>query len=319
MSRFDPYEHLSIRLNPDGTLTRLTNFPTTEANPAAVTGLPAVSKDVIVNDETKVWARIFCPTKLPSNDNTVARLPILFYCHDGGFIFQSAANLAPHHVCSALASEIPAIVVAIDYRLAPEHRLPAQYDDAVDTILWVKKQALGEAGETWLRDYGDFTRCYLGGRGSGGNIAFHAALRALDNHDIKPLNISGVFLNQPMFGGKQRMPSELEYATDQLIPLPVLDLLWELSLPKGTDRDHRFCNPLADGTCKSKVGSIGRCLVIAFNMDPMFDRVQALVEMLVKQRVQIDARFDMVGFHNIDLVDEQRSKAILNVVKEFII
>ncbi|XVF79933.1 hypothetical protein PTKIN_Ptkin15bG0030000 [Pterospermum kingtungense] len=319
MSRFDPYEHLNVRLNPDGTITRLNKFPTTEANPGVITGLPTVSKDVTVNPETKVWARIFRPTKLPSNDNTVVRLPILFYLHDGGFIFHSAASLIPHQACSSLASEIPAIVVAVDHRLAPEHRLPAQYDDAVDTILWVKKQALDSGGETWLRDYGDFTRCYLGGRGSGGNIAFHAALRALDNHDIKPLNISGVFLNQPMFGGKQRIPSELEYATDQLIPLPVLDTLWELALPKGTDRDHRFCNPLADDTCKSKVSAIGRCLVIAFNMDPMFDRVQALVQMLVKHGVQVEARFDEMGFHNIDLVDTQRSQALLNIIKDFII
>ncbi|XWS45978.1 hypothetical protein CRYUN_Cryun14cG0025600 [Craigia yunnanensis] len=276
MSRFDPYQHLSIRLNPDGTLTRLSNIPNTEANPGVIPGLATVSKDVTVNAETKVWARIFCHTQLPSNDNTVARLPILFYFHDGGFVFYSAANLAAHQACSALASEIPVIVVAVDHRLAPEHRLPAQYEDAVDTILWVKKQALDSEGEKWLRDYGDFTRCYLGG-----NIALHAALRALNNNDIKPLNIN--------------------------------------ALPKGTGRDHRFCNPLVDGPYKSKVSSIRRCLVIAFNMDPMFDRVQAFVEMLVKQGVQVEARFDEVGFHNIDLVDIQRSQALLNILKEFII
>ncbi|XVE73973.1 hypothetical protein DITRI_Ditri11bG0161400 [Diplodiscus trichospermus] len=318
MSKFDPYEHLSIRLNPDGTLTRLSNFPKTVANPGVIPALPTVSKDVTVNDETKVWARIFRPTKLPSNDNTVARLPIVFYFHGGGFVFYSAANLSTHQPCSALASEIPAIVIAVDHRLAPEHKLPAQYEDAVDTILWVKKQALDPEGEKWLRDYGDFTRCYLGGRGSGGNIAYHAALRTL-NYDIKPLNVIGIFLNQPMFGGKQRMPSELTYATDQLIPLPVLDLLWELALPKGTDRDHRFCNPLADGAYKSKVSSIGRCLVFSFTMDPMFDRAQEFVQMLVKHGVQVEARFDAVGFHNIDTVDPQRSQALMNIIKEFII
>ncbi|XP_022759525.1 probable carboxylesterase 9 [Durio zibethinus] len=318
MSRFDPYEHLGIRLNPDGTATRLSHYPNTDANPGVIPGLPTVSKDVTVNGETKVWARIFLPTKLPSNDNTVARLPILFYFHGGGFAFYSAANLSTHQPCSALASEVPAVIIAVNHRLAPEHRLPAQYDDAIDTILWVKKQAVDPEGEKWLRDYGDFTRCYLGGRGSGGNIAFHAALRAL-NYDIKPLNIIGIFMNQPMFGGKQRMPSELKYATDQLIPLPALDLLWELALPKGTDRDHRFCNPLENGPYKSKVSSIGRCLVIAFNMDPMLDRLQAFVETLVKQGVQVEARFDVVGFHDIDLVDTQRSQALLNIIKEFII
>ncbi|XP_022769694.1 probable carboxylesterase 9 [Durio zibethinus] len=318
MSKFDPYQHLGIRLNPDGTITRLNNFPNTDANPGIIPGLPTVSKDVTVNDETKVWARIFRPTKLPSNDNTVARLPIIFYFHGGGFVLYSAANITTHQLCSALASEITAIVIAVDHRLAPEHRLPAQYEDAVDTILWVKKQALDPDGEKWLRDFGDFTRCYLGGRGSGGNIAFHAALKALNN-DIKPLNVIGIFLNQPMFGGQQRLLSELTYATDQLTPLPVLDLLWELALPKGTDRDHRFCNPLEDEPYMSKASSIGRCLVISFNMDPMFDRVQEFVDMMVRQGVHVEARCDLVGFHNIDLVDKQRCQAILNIIKEFII
>ncbi|MBA0704443.1 hypothetical protein Golax_016698, partial [Gossypium laxum] len=263
------------------------NFPSTEANPDIIPGIPTVSKDVTVNEETKVWARIFRPNKLPSNDNTVVRLPIVFYFH-------------------------------VEHRLAPEHRLPTQYEDAIDTILWVKKQVLDPQGERWLRDYGDFTRCYLGGRGSGGNIAFHAAIKAAD-HDIKPLNINGIFLNQPMFGGKERLPSELKYATDQLIPLPVLDLLWELALPKATDRDHRYCNPMQDAVYKSKVSSLGRCLVISFDMDPMFDRVQAFVQMLVAEKVQVDARFDIVGFHNIDIVDTQRAQAILNIIKEFII
>ncbi|XP_007051996.2 PREDICTED: probable carboxylesterase 9 [Theobroma cacao] len=319
MSRFDPYQHLGIRPNPDGTLTRLSNFPNTEANRAVIPGLPTVSKDVTINDETKVWARIFLPAKLPSNDNTVARLPILMYFHGGGFIFYSAANVLTHQACSALSSEIPAVVISVDHRLAPEQKLPAQYEDAVDTILWVKKQVLDPNGEQWVRDYGDFARCYLGGRGSGGNIAFHAALRALNN-DIKPLKINGIFLNQPMFGGKQRLPSELKYATDQVIPLPVLDLLWEFALPKGTDRDHRFCNPTEDVPYMSKVSSIiRRCLVIGFSIDPMFDRIQALVGTLVKYGVQVEAQFDEQGFRDVDLVDFRRSQALLNIIQEFII
>ncbi|OMP08086.1 Alpha/beta hydrolase-3 [Corchorus capsularis] len=139
MSKFDPYEHLNIRLNPDGTVTRLINFPTADANPEALQGNPTVSKDVTINLETKVWARIYLPTKLPSNDNTVARLPIIFYFHGGRFIFYTPANVMAHQACSTLASEIPAVVVSVNYRHAPEHRLPAQYEDAVDAIHWVKK------------------------------------------------------------------------------------------------------------------------------------------------------------------------------------
>ncbi|GLT39493.1 hypothetical protein SLA2020_136810 [Shorea laevis] len=319
MSKFDPYEHLQIDLNPDGSITRLMELPDVDPNPEPVPGKHTVSKDIIINSETNVFARIYRPTRLPSNDTTVARLPILLYFHDGGFIFGRASNMQTDKACYEFSGEIPSIVVSVDYRLAPENRLPAQYEDAVDAILWVKKQVMDTTGEQWLKDYGDFTRCYLGGRGSGANIAFHAALRC-SALDPKPIEITGVFMNQPMFGGKQRKQSELTFATNQLLPLPVLDLLWELALPKGTDRDHRFSNPMSDGPYRRKIGSIlRRCLVIGYALDPMIDRQQEFVNMLVRTGVQVEAHFDDLGFHNVDMVDINRAQAILNIIKEFII
>ncbi|KAI4354937.1 hypothetical protein L6164_003759 [Bauhinia variegata] len=318
MSKFDPYHHLSVTLNPDGTLSRYVNYPTTDANPEPSAGIPIVSKDITINDETKIWVRVFRPTKLPSNDNTVARLPIILYFHHGGWILLSAADSAIHTNCSQLASDIPAIVVSVNYRLAPESRLPAQYQDANDALLWVKKQILDPKGEQWLRDYGDPSRCYLYGCGCGGNIVFFLGMKAEDLQ-LEPLRVAGVVMNQPMFGGVQRIKSELRYATDQLLPLPVLDLLWDLVLPKQTDRDHRYCNPLVKGPHLDKISRLKRCLVIGFGGDIMIDRQQELATLLVKRGVQVEARFDMMGFHNIDMVDAQRAAAVLNIVKEFIL
>ncbi|KAI9073907.1 hypothetical protein K1719_044119 [Acacia pycnantha] len=126
-------------------------------------------------------------------------------------------------------------------------------------------------------------------------------------------------MNQPMFGGVKRTKSELQFATDDLLPLPVLDLMWDLVLPKQTDRDHRYCNPLLKGPHKEAIGRLSKCLVIGFGGDIMIDRQQELVTMLVKCGVQVDARFDPVGFHNVDMVDPQRASAVLNIVKEFIV
>lgn len=318
MSKFDPYNHLSIILNPDGTLTRNYKAQTVDANPEPSPGDSTVSKDVTLNTQKKTWLRLYRPTKLPSNDNTVVRLPIVIYFHHGGWILLSAANSAIHTNCSQLAGDIPAIVISVNYRLAPESRLPEQYHDSTDAILWVKQQILDPKGEQWVREYGDPSRCYLYGVGCGGNIVFNLGLKA---HDLKlePLRIGGVIMNQPMFGGVKRTKSELRFATDELLPLPVLDLMWELVLPKNTDRDHRYCNPMLEGPHKDVMGKLRRCLVIGFGMDIMIDRQQELVTMLVKCGVQVEARFDPMGFHNVDMVDPQRASAVMNIVKEFII
>lgn len=131
-SKFDPYDHLRISRNPDGSITRSKKFPTVDATPEPIPGKQIVSKDVIINPETKVWARVYRPTKLPSNDNAVARLPIVFYFHGGGFIFLTAADQQADKACSNFSSEIPSIVVSVDYRLAPENKLPKQYEDDFD-------------------------------------------------------------------------------------------------------------------------------------------------------------------------------------------
>ncbi|KAL6980317.1 hypothetical protein U1Q18_021958, partial [Sarracenia purpurea var. burkii] len=106
-----------------------------------------------------------------------------------------------------------------------------------------------------------------------------------------------------MISEKRRTKSELKYATDQALPLPAINLYWELALPPGTNRDHRYSNPMVDGPHREKIKSLGRCLVIGFGGDPMVDKQQELVKMLALNGVPVEARFDDIGFHMIDLID----------------
>ncbi|KAK2650491.1 hypothetical protein Ddye_017980 [Dipteronia dyeriana] len=317
-THYNSHSHLGLTVNPDGTINRQVQFPKIEPNPDPITGNPIVSKDVTLNPKHETSVRVFRPVKLPSNDNMVARLPIMIYFHGGGFVLYSATDALAHHNCAQMASDIPSIIVSVDYRLAPEHKLPACYEDAVDAILWVRDQAMDPEGEPWLKSFGDFTRCYLSGRGNGANAVFHATSTALDL-DLGPLKIAGLIYNQPLFGGVQRTNSEIKFAADHLLPLPVLDTLWELALPRGADRDHRFSNPMIDGPHKSKIGSLPRSLVIGFNGDPLIDRQQEFIQMLALAGVQVEAQFDDVGFHGVDIVDQRRALAVIKLVKDFVI
>ncbi|CAH9123811.1 unnamed protein product [Cuscuta epithymum] len=313
MSHFDPYEHLKVILNKDGTLTRLLNLPTTPATGESASGHTVLSKDVTLSEEKKTWMRIYRP-RVDGNE----KLPIIIYFRNGSWITFSVANSIVHEGCNKVSAQVPAIVVAVDYRNAPEHRLPSQYEDAIDAVKWVNEQSTNrDGGDEWLRRYGDFSRCYLYGSSCGANIAYNAALCCLDL-DLEGVTLAGVILNQPLFGGKKRTRSELKMAADPYFPLPVIDVLWELALPPGSDRDHRFCNPMVDQASMAKLRRLGRFLVIGFGGDTLIDRQQEFVQMLVMNGAKVEARFDDVGFHGIEMIDPRRAAAIVTFIKEFV-
>lgn len=99
-----------------------------------------------------------------------AGLPVLVYFHGGGFVL---CDLDSHDsCCRRLANGIGAIVVSVDYRLAPEHPYPAAVEDAWAATEWAAAHA-GELG-------GDSARLVVAGDSAGGNLAAVIAMTARD-------------------------------------------------------------------------------------------------------------------------------------------
>jgi acetyl esterase len=97
-------------------------------------------------------------------------LPALLYLHGGGFVI---GGLETHDsLCRQLALRSGGAVLALDYRLAPEHRFPAAVDDAFGALQWLH----GHAAALGL----DATRLAIGGDSAGGTLAAVAALMARD-------------------------------------------------------------------------------------------------------------------------------------------
>ena len=95
-----------------------------------------------------------------------APLPVVVFFHGGGWV---VGDLDTHEVpCRALASHARCAVVAVDYRLAPEHRFPAAFDDAVAAVRDIARRA----GELRL----DADCLVVAGDSAGGNLAAAAAL-----------------------------------------------------------------------------------------------------------------------------------------------
>ncbi|KAF3963147.1 hypothetical protein CMV_012430 [Castanea mollissima] len=313
----DPYQLLQIVRNPDGTITRSLNIP--ETPPTSDPNLPisVLSKDIPINQSNNTWVRIYLPREALDSSSQL-KLPLIVYFHGGGFILYSAASSSVHDHCVSKANELRVIIASVEYRLAPEHRLPAAYDDAVEALYRIKTTQ-----DDWLTKHADFSNCFIMGMSAGGNIAYQAGLRVAAEADhLRPLNIRGLILQQPFFGGTQRSESELRLVNDPTSPLCVTDLMWELSLPIGVDRDHEYCNPTVGGGSKllEKIRLLGwKVLVTGCDGDHLFDRQVELAKLLEEHGVHVVGHFGVGGCHGVDFHDSSRGKAFLEQVKNFIL
>jgi acetyl esterase len=103
-----------------------------------------------------------------------AVLPVLVYFHGGGWVI---GDLETHDtLCRELCNLSGTTVIAVDYRLAPEHRFPAAVDDALAATRWIAANAAA------LKI--DPKRLAVGGDSAGGNLAAVVALAARDAGDL---------------------------------------------------------------------------------------------------------------------------------------
>lgn len=96
--------------------------------------------------------------------------PVVLNFHGGGFVLGSARQC--DWTCSIVAKELDAVVVSVDYRLAPTHRFPAGVEDCHDALLWTAEHA-AELG-------GDADRLGVMGDSAGGNLAAVVSILARD-------------------------------------------------------------------------------------------------------------------------------------------
>ncbi|KAM7259581.1 hypothetical protein ACFE04_015322 [Oxalis oulophora] len=195
------------------------------------------STDVTVDSTRNLWFRLFTP-HISTTTNTNQSLPILIFFHGGGFMFLSAASIAYDFVCRRFAKKLPAYVLSVDYRLAPEFRCPAQYDDGFDVLKFIDDPN----NRILLPENVDLSKCFLVGDSAGANIAHHVAVRAC-KADFKSVRVAGLVSIQPFFGGEERTQAEKRLVRGPLlVSVPRTDFCWKLLLPEGANRDHASVN-----------------------------------------------------------------------------
>ena len=180
-------------------------------------------------------------------------------------------------------------MIAPDYRVGPENRLPASLDDGFAAIRWIRTQAdAGVAADPWMERYADFARVYVSGDSAGGGIAYHVSIRAPLEPSWGRVQIKGYVLLMAFFGGEERTPSETTCPPDAFLNRDLNDRYWRLSLPAGANRDHPFSNPFAPGAPDLKELELPAVLVIAGGCDLLRDREIEYAKKLKEYGKQVD-------------------------------
>ncbi|KAH0452218.1 hypothetical protein IEQ34_019517 [Dendrobium chrysotoxum] len=221
------------------------------------------SKLAVIDPFTPVSACLY----LPPNPPSTSKLPILLYFHGGAFCIESAFSQTYHPHLTSLASRARLLIVSVDYRLAPEHPLPAAYDDCWSAVKWVFSRA-----DPWLALFGDLRQVFLAGDSAGANIAHRMAVRA----GLEGFGFEGMALVHPYFWGSEAVGSEGREESWRAW----MDGLWRAVSGGGKGMDDAWINPAAEG--EETVARLGcrRVLICVAERDPMRERGRAYWEML---------------------------------------
>ncbi|XP_038696859.1 probable carboxylesterase 120 [Tripterygium wilfordii] len=316
----DTYAYIDLVRHPDGTVTRKpSSHPLKSTAPDLSHPTPVLSKDVTINESNHTWARIFLPRHaLDQSSSSYAPLPLIVYYCGGGFVTLSADTIYCHDFCSNMSLQLSAVVVSLNYRLAPEHRLPAAYDDGVEVLNWV-----GKTNDEWLKEHADLTKVFIMGSSAGGNLAYHVGLRvaAAGVDQFKPLKINGLILHYPYFGGAKRCESELRLINSHLMPPWLSDPAWELSLPIGADQDHEYCNPtVGDGPkLLEKIKLLGwKVLLSTCDGDWAFDRQIQLANMMEEKGIKVERRIVIGDYHGEEATELPKQQKLMIALKDFV-
>ncbi|KAF2316495.1 hypothetical protein GH714_041836 [Hevea brasiliensis] len=254
----------------------------------------------------------------PSFDKSL-KLPIMLQFHGGGWVSGSNDSVANDFFCRRIAKLCDVVVVAVGYRLAPENRYPAAFDDGLKVLNWLGKQAnlaecsksMGNAKggtefkkadiqrhivdsfgasmvEPWLAAHGDPSRCVLLGVSCGANIADYVARKAVEAGKLlDPVKVVAQVLMYPFFIGSVPTHSEIKLANSYFYDKQMCMLAWKLFLPEEEfSLDHPAANPLVPGR-GPPLKHMPPTLTVVAEHDWMRDRAIAYSEEL--RKVNVDA------------------------------
>ncbi|EMF0719566.1 alpha/beta hydrolase [Citrobacter freundii] len=200
--------------------------------------------------------------------NATGSLPCVIYYHGGCFI---SGGFATHdNPLRQLALYSGCRVIAVQYRLAPEHTYPAAHDDAERgaNIIWKYAEKLGI----------DRERITLAGDSAGGHLALTSALRLKTTKQWQPARLILIY---PMLDATASFESYARNGQDYIITRDTLLSGYEMYLPH-TDLKHPEASPL----WRDDFSGLPPTHIITAEFDPLCDEGEALYQRFLEQGVE---------------------------------
>jgi acetyl esterase len=229
------------------------------AQPEAVA---RVCDQTIPGPDGEIPIRIYWPKARPGQ-------PILVYAHGGGFVF---CDLDSHDgLCRNFANRIGAVVISVDYRLAPENPWPAAAEDVYAVAGWAVDNAATLGA--------DPARIVVGGDSAGGNLAAVTALMARDRGG-PPLQAQ--LLLYPVIAPDFGTESYQLYGTGYYNPKQALRWYWDQYVPCDRDRAHPYAAPL-----NADLRGVPPAVMVIAGHDPLRDEGLAYASALEAAGVDV--------------------------------
>jgi acetyl esterase len=200
---------------------------------------------------------------------TAGLLPTLIYYHGGGFVI---GNLETHDsTCRRLANKSRCQVIAIDYRLAPEHPFPSSIDDGVAAFRYIRDHAASFGA--------DATRLAVGGDSAGGAIAAVVCQTCRDGGEAMP---AFQMLIYPATDSSKQSRSRREFAEGYFLTKDLIDWFWKAYVPTSTDLADLRLSPLL----ARDFSNLPPAFVLTAGYDPLRDEGRAYADRLIDAGVK---------------------------------
>lgn len=245
---------------------------------AALDTAPVSVEDTeIVTPARRVRVRLYRPT----HDRA---LPALLYLHSGAYVL---GNLdTDHRRCVDLAARAGALVISVEYRLAPEHPYPAGLDDSFGVL-----NAVLAAPTNFGVDVG---RLAVGGSSAGAGLAAALTLRVRDEIGSDVLKFQ--LLHQPMLDRRQGTPSMAEFRTTPYFDAHSAAVAW--TMYAGPAASGRYLSPAEASTLLG----LPPTLVACGEVDPLRDEAIDYARRLLAAQVPTELHVYPRACHGFDSV-----------------
>lgn len=230
-------------------------------------------------------------------------LPVIVYFHRGGWVYGSIEE--SETICRRISNETGAIVAAVEYRLAPEHKFPIPLEDCYDAAQWIVQNAAS------FKVRGNPNKIILCGESAGGNLAAGVALMARDKHAF---TVAGQLLIYPIVTSHLEKKSFDESPDKTLLSLENMQFFLNAYLSAADEGDNPYVSPLKT----ENFAKLPSSFILTAEYDALKHQGKQYGENLKQAGVSVHSKcYSGVihGFLDLPLSDGSKKEAIQDIGK----